>query len=140
MNNSEFNYYQPQGTGNESYSNFDSPLRPEPPTSKAVKAMVFGIISIMLSEFPILSIVGIIFGALAKKWAAPIRENFPHTSARLFANAGKITGSIGLGISIGFTIFWSIYIPLIVLGIMMSGDVTVTETTVAFNAIFSIFH
>ena len=111
MNNSDFNNYQPQD------NDFNTQFQPEPPTGQAIKTMIFGIISLMICSTPFLSIAGIIFGALAKKWAAPIRENFPNTSARLFANAGKITGSIGFGISIGFTIFWPIYlIAVAVLG------------------------
>ena len=54
-----------------------------------------------------------LFGALARKWATPIIFNYPYTGARLFAKAGKITGSIGLGLGIGFTVFWALYCVLL---------------------------
>lgn len=90
---------------------------PEPPVGEAVKAMVFGILSIELSA---LGILGIIFGALARKWSLPIIENWPYTNARLFAKAGRITGSVGLGLSIGFTVLWALYGSIIFLAVILA--------------------
>jgi hypothetical protein len=102
--NNQFNY--------QGYGTNPTP-HPNPPTGDAVRAMVFGIIALSFSTTPIFSIIGIIFGALARKWATPIIINYPYTGARLFAKAGKITGSIGLGLGIGFTVFWLLYFVVI---------------------------
>ena len=91
---------------------FDQPaeeIKPEPPKGEAIRAMIFGIISAYLSYAPFFSILSIIFGALAKKWAAPIIENYPYTGARLFAKAGYITGKIGVILGIIFTVIWALY-------------------------------
>ena len=87
----------------------DVPEKKEPPVGEAVKTMIFGILALQFSCAPTLSILGIIFGALAKKWAHPIIENYPYTGARLFAKAGHITGKIGVILGIIFTVFWAIY-------------------------------
>lgn len=90
----------------------------EPPTGEAVKTMVFGILSIYLGCLPFSSIVGIVFAALARRWSVPIIENYPYTGARLFAKAGRITGNIGLPVSIAMTAFWTFYFfVLIVIGL-----------------------
>lgn len=134
MNNQNFNSPNNQNYNNQDFSNQNynpnygyqnynpnpNMPHPNPPTGDAVRAMVFGILSIILGEIPFFSIVGIIFGALARKWSKPIINNYPYTSARLFAKAGRITGSIGLGLSIGFTIFWMLYFVLI-FGMLMAG-------------------
>ena len=119
-NNQSFNNqgYNNQDYGYQNYYNPNMP-HPNPPIGAAIKTMVFGILSIFLGEIPFCSIVGIIFAALARKWSTPIINNYPYTSARLFAKAGRITGSIGLGISIGFTIFWAFYFILI-FGMLMA--------------------
>lgn len=96
---------------------FDQPaeeIKPEPPKGEAIRAMIFGIISAYLSCAPFFSILSIIFGALAKKWAAPIIENYPYTGARLFAKAGYITGKIGVILGIIFTVFWALYFIVII--------------------------
>lgn len=87
---------------------FTAPTR-EPPTGAAVRTMVFGILSIYLSCLPITSIVGIVFAALARRWSLPIIEEYPYTGARLFAKAGRITGNIGLPLSIVMTAIWGLY-------------------------------
>ncbi|MBQ8409271.1 MAG: hypothetical protein IJY39_10460 [Clostridia bacterium] len=85
----------------------------DPPVGEAVKTMVFGIIAVQFSMIPFFGIIGIIFGALAKKWAVPIIKNYPYTGARLFAKAGQITGKIGFILGIVFTVFWVLYFILI---------------------------
>ena len=94
--------------------------KPEPPLGKAIKAMVFGIISIEAGCLPVLSILGIVFAVLARRWSMPIIRDFPYTGARLFAKAGRITGTVGLILSIIFTAFWTLYIDLIVAVIIMA--------------------
>jgi hypothetical protein len=88
--------------------------KPEPPVGKAVKTMIFGILAVQFGTIPFFSILGIIFGALAKKWALPIIDNYPYTGARLFAKAGYITGKIGVILGIIFTIFWALYFVIII--------------------------
>lgn len=114
MNNQNYNNqdYNNQNFDYQSYGTNPIP-HPNPPTGDAIRAMVFGIIAVSFGSAPIFSIIGIIFGALARKWATPIINNYPYTGARLFAKAGKITGSIGLGLGIGFTIFWALYFIII---------------------------
>lgn len=92
--------------------------KPEPPTGAAIRTMVFGILSLELAAF---GIIGIIFAALARKWSLPIIENFPYTKERLFAKAGRITGSVGLGLSIAMTVFWAIYITAVVAIVVLGG-------------------
>ena len=93
--------------------------KPEPPTGAAIRTMVFGILSLELAAF---GVIGIIFAALARKWALPIIENFPYTKERLFAKAGRITGSVGLGLSIAMTVFWTLYIALIVVAVILGTE------------------
>ena len=90
----------------------------EPPVGQAVKAMVFGIISISLSATPFFNIVALVFAILARRWSFPIIENYPYTSARLFAKAGHITGTIGRILSIIFISFWAAYFLIIVIAMM----------------------
>ena len=91
---------------------------PEPPKEipkgQAIKSLVFGILSIYLGFMPIFSIVGIIFSRVAAKNAKAFLSTYPETPARGLANAGRITGNIGLPVSIVMTVFWAIYIVAIV--------------------------
>lgn len=86
----------------------------EPPTGAAVRTMVFGILSIYLGCLPITSIVGIVFAALARSWSVPIIENYPYTGARLFAKAGRITGNVGLPVSIVMTVIWGLWFCIMI--------------------------
>lgn len=106
--------------------------KPEPPTGQAVKAMVFGIIAAQFCFAPIFGILSIVFGALAKKWAAPIIENYPYTGARLFAKAGYITGKIGLIVGIIFTVFWTIFYAIVIVVAILAG-LGVMESTYTFT-------
>jgi hypothetical protein len=102
---------------------YDQPTeenKPEPPKGAAIRAMVFGIISVYFCCAPFFSIMSIVFGALAKKWAAPIIENYPYTGARLFAKAGHITGKIGVILGIIFTVFWAIYFTVLIFAVMLA--------------------
>lgn len=97
--------------------------KPEPPLGEAIKTMVFGIIAVQCSMIPVLSIIGIIFGSLAKKWAPPIIDNYPYTGARLFAKAGQITGQIGYILGIIFTVFWAIYFLIGIIALFASASI-----------------
>ena len=121
--NLNFESEQPKAATEESL-NFEAETvsvaeeKPEPPKGEAIKSMIFGIISIELSAIPFLGIVGLIFAILARRWAHPIIENYPYTSARLFAKAGYITGGVGRGMFIGFTIFWALYFSILMLAML----------------------
>ena len=98
----------------------ETEVKPEPPKGTAIKSMIFGILSIELAAIPVIGIVGLIFAILARKWAYPIIQDYPNTGARMFAKAGYITGGVGRGLFIGFTIFWVCY-ALLLGGMMMLG-------------------
>ena len=90
MNNfNEQTYYQPQ------------PPRREP-RGNAIASMVMGILSIYCG-LAASSVAGIILGALAKKFSAPILAEFPGTTSANFAKVGSITGKVGLIVSIVYT-------------------------------------
>ena len=91
----------------------------EPPVGDAVRAMVFGIISTQLAYIPFFGIAGIVFAVLARRWALPIIEGYPYTGARLFAKAGRITGTVGLILSIVATAFWGFYFFILIPGIIL---------------------
>jgi len=78
--------------------------------SKATASLVMGIISIVLSWL----IVGIIFGPIAISLGKKARRvlNGSHHNFYI-ALAGVITGSIGLGLSIFFAIYWVVIIGII---------------------------
>ncbi len=110
-------------TNNDQNSEFNTPA--EPPKGEAIKTMVFGILSIYLGWFTPFSIVGWIFAALARKWSLPIIANYPYTSAHNFAKVGRVTGTVGLWLSIVATVIWALliifYIVYIVFVVMIMG-------------------
>ena len=99
----------------------DTEPKPEPPVGEAVKAMVFGILSTMFSYAPLFSIVAIVFATLARRWSLPIIVDYPYTGARLFAKAGRITGTVGLILSIIFTAFWGLALIPALVGSVLAG-------------------
>lgn len=68
---------------------------PDEPKAMGVLSLVFGILSIIIT-----GIIGIVLGALARKFAAPILLDFADTASAKLAKIGKITGTVGLIISI----------------------------------------
>ena len=68
--------YKNISTNNDQNAEFNTPE--EPPKGEAVKCMVFGILSIFLTSFLNLGIVGLIFGILARTWSLPIIKNYPN--------------------------------------------------------------
>lgn len=82
----------------------------EVPKGQAIKSLVFGILSIVLSFYPIGSIIAIIFSRIAVKNAKEFTDAYPESPACGLAKGGRITGKIGLPLSIVMTVFWVIYI------------------------------
>ena len=103
-------------TNNDQNSEFNTPA--EPPKSEAIKTMVFGILSIYLGWFTPFSIVGWIFAVLARKWSLPIIADYPCTSAYKFAKIGRVTGTVGLWLSIVATVLWALLIIFYILYIV----------------------
>ena len=90
-------------------------VRKEPSRGEAIKSMVFGIIAAYFAWFPFMSVIGIIFGAIAKNKGTKIIFDSPASAAtRNFAKAGRITGKVGFIAGIIMTIFWSLYFILII--------------------------
>ena len=85
----------------------------EEPRGKAIVSMVFGIISVAGCST---SIIALVFAILAMKFAKPILIGFPGTASARFAKVGKITGTIGLILSIVVTV---VYILAVVLGVLI---------------------
>lgn len=91
------------------------PVREEPKRGDAIKAMVFGILAAYFAWFPFMSILGIIFGSIAKKNGTAIIFASPaSTATRNFAKAGRITGKVGLIAGIIMTVFYAFYFILII--------------------------
>ena len=91
MNDQNYNeQYDAQGVY---YAQQTTPV--EAPTGKGIAAMIMGILSIYMGYIP-----GIVLAILAGKFAAPILYEFPGTKAANFANVGRITGQVGLIVSI----------------------------------------
>ena len=89
-------------------------VRKEPSRGEAIKSMVFGIIAAYFAWIPFMSVLGIIFGAIAKSIGSRIILASPASAAtRNFAKAGRITGKVGLIGGIIMTAFWASYIILI---------------------------
>lgn len=95
---------------------------PQPPLGKGIRSMVFGILSIQLGVMPLFSIVGIVFAALARAWAGTVIMEFPDSGAASFSRAGRITGTVGLVVSIVFTALWAIvfFVAFFVFGVVMT--------------------
>ena len=77
----------------------------------ATKALVFGILSLVLCYIPILNII---FAILAKGTGKKVLANNPTGVAKVFARIGNILGIVGLALSIFYTVFWELYILYIV--------------------------
>ena len=87
----------------------------EPSKGEAVKCMVFGILAAYFAWLPFVSILGIIFGSIAKKAAKRILSAEPaNLPTRHMSNAGRITGKIGFIAGIIMTVFWVLYFVFII--------------------------
>ena len=76
----------------------------------SMKAMIFGIIALVLSE---LGVPGLIFAILGKKEAAKYAASFGQLAGK--AKLGSIFSKIGLVLSIIMTVFWVLYFLIIVI-------------------------
>ena len=70
------------------------PPRAEP-RIRAILSLVFGIVSIILR-----GVVGVVLGVLARRFASPILIEFEGAVSARLARAGRITGTVGLILSI----------------------------------------
>lgn len=73
----------------------------------ASKALLYGILSVAFCEFPILSILAIIFGNLAKKYAGMHQNEFGYVLGK--AGVGRGLGIGGTIAGIVMTVIWAIY-------------------------------
>jgi len=112
-------YQQPQNLHQEPYNRtFYSPSPQEVAAaeSKSITSLVLGIISIVTSFF----IIGVILAPLAMSNAKKARLILPDSNQNFWiALAGKITGIIGLVLSIIGTFYWIII--AVILGIVFGG-------------------
>lgn len=83
---------------------------------KATTAMVLGIIACVVAWYPVLSIAGIILGAIALSKVKQVKAYCESVSMQRpgTALAAKITGLVGLIGGIVMTVFYVLYIILIV--------------------------
>ena len=87
LNERELHYVEVDGEDMEA-------SKPEP-RARAILSLVFGIVSIVLR-----GVVGIVLGALARRFSSPILADFEGTVSSRLAKAGRITGTVGLILSI----------------------------------------
>lgn len=99
------NYYQPS----QDVNNYAEEPVADVPVGKSVKALVFGVLSLCFFYVPIL---GIIFANIARSTGAAILSMNPRGAARGLAKAGRITGTVGLPLSIVYTVIIGLYILL----------------------------
>ena len=89
----------------------------------AITSMVLGILSIVFGMLP-----GIVMSAIALKLSAPVIQAPTCNRAYLFAKVGKVTGIVGLAMSIAnivvllavFIIYFVVYILLIIFALAMA--------------------
>lgn len=85
------------------------------PRVKGILSLVFGVVSIFLC-----GILGIVFGVLARRFASPIITDFADTLAAKFSKAGRITGTVGLILSIiDLVIFAAVTIGIVALAVAL---------------------
>ena len=108
-----YEYSQPQTPPVYDYTQQPVPeqnVRKEVSRKQAIKAFIFGIVALECCGTPLISIVAIVFGALAKKNGAKLLLEGPTGATRVFANLGKIFGLIGFIIGIVMTVITPFYI------------------------------
>ena len=106
--NAQQTYQQPYA-----YDYGRAPVEPKKEVSRgqAIKAFIFGIVALECCGAPFISIISIIFGAIAKNNGAKLLLEAPTGATRVFATLGKIFGLIGFIIGIIMTAlspFWLI--------------------------------
>ena len=73
-------------------------LSPKAPLTKGILSLCLGGLSIILA-----GLLGIILGVVARRLASPVLLGFGGTAAARLALVGKITGSVGVIISVALT-------------------------------------
>ena len=101
-----YEYSQPQTPPVYDYTQQPVPeqnVRKEVSRGQAIKAFIFGIVALECCQIPFISIISIVFGALAKNNGAKLLLEAPTGATRVFATLGKIFGLIGFIIGIIMT-------------------------------------
>ncbi len=96
----------------------DSPRNSELATAAGRKAMIWGIIALVLSEW---GIVGLIISIIAKKHVKGYIAEFGPCTGK--AKVGQILSTVALIVSIVMTCVWAIYIAYFVFLIIFAASV-----------------
>ena len=102
-------------TDDELERNAENPKGSKGPMAKSITSLCFGIVSLICS-IP-LSIIGIIFGSVAQKLAGAVIADFERSVSANVARAGKITGALGVIISI-ISLLLGISVLIIIAGVI----------------------
>lgn len=125
MNQNDFNNNQPfNSTDPSGYSAYNTPYQQTPARNPQIDSYVDsafskGLAATIMAWFPITSIIAIIMGgkALTAEQTAQTLAASSGTSAGGKCVAAKILGKIGKIGGIAMTVFWAVYI-LLIIGIM----------------------
>ena len=93
------------------------------PKGNAIASMILGILSIELGTIP-----GIILACIARAKSKKFLEQYPESSYQGFARVGRITGNIGLPLSIVTTVLTVVYTVAYVVMVIL------TELSFAFGS------
>lgn len=105
-----------QSSNNESYNyNYSQPANNPLLEKLSSSALTMGILALVFAEFPFLSFLGIIFGALGLGKA----KAFTASAGNLYGKAkvGRILSLVGLIISIVMTVIYFFYFFIIIIAI-----------------------
>ena len=110
-------YYQNPYGYQQPYQGYPQPRAENVPGLKALADSAFakGLASAIMSPWPVTSIIAIIMGAKAKSQVTEADRLAAQYGTRAPGKrtAAKILGSVGFGVGIGFTVFWTFYFFLI---------------------------
>ena len=87
-------------------------------SAMAARVFKWGMRGIIFAHTVLLSLLGVIFSAIAKKQAAEFERTYGEIKGR--ALAGRVLGRIGFGLGLGLSIFMAVYTFIIVIAIMTS--------------------
>lgn len=93
------------------------PAKEQKKDEAAGEVLKWGIIGLAFSLSGILSLLGWIFSAKARKLRRAYESEYGEVTGR--ALVGKILGNVGFGVGIGYTIFFTLY--FLILGIALAG-------------------
>lgn len=86
--------------------------------SLAGQVLTWGILSLAFAGSGCLALLGFIFSFTAKRKANEYLRTFGALEGR--ARVGHILGRVGFGVGLGMTIFWGVYVTIIVFVAMLS--------------------